>query len=358
MNLVYLLKKVKEKYEVKRKAFILFSVISFLLTSRSVVTVANPEQQNPPLPPAQSRAYPDNLFGIDFFDRTHGIVTGYYGTVLRTVDGGTSWQRSVAKVDGVQELLRRVDMVGPKKGYAVGHRGTILKTMDGGISWATLYQQPGIYLRDVSFIDESTGWVVGHEATILFTHDGGSSWKKETLEGYEGRDMPRINGVVAIDDSKAMLVGEFGVVAERGKSGAWNLIDTGAGDTYTALAVNKNGFVVVGLDGKLIKIEESAEEESDRVTHLESGTTMHLFDIDINDSGKGYIVGLTSLLALNELTVTPVEADPGLAIKYTWFGGVVVLADGQAWAVGRLGLIAHSVSQEEGFRPAYRLGQP
>ena len=337
----------------KCKAFIIFSVMSFLLMS--VVTAANSEQQNS-VSSSKSRAYPDNLFGIDFFDSMHGIVTGYYGTVLRTVDGGKSWQRSVAKIDGVQELLRRVDMVDPKKGYAVGHRGTILKTVDGGASWATLYQQPGIYLRDVSFIDESTGWVVGHEATILFTQDGGSSWKKETLEGYEGRDMPRLNGVVAVDDLKALLVGEFGVVAERDKSGAWNLIGTGTGDTYTALAVNKNGFVVVGLDGKLIKIEEVGEEESDRVTHLESGTTMHLFDIDINDSGKGYIVGLTSLLALNELTVTPVEADPGLAIKYTWFGGVVVLDDGQAWTVGRLGLIAHSVSQEEGFQPAYRLG--
>ncbi len=64
-------------------------------------------------------------------------------------------------------------------GYAVGDVGTILKTINGGTTWTTLpcgipYSPP--HLASVYFTDANTGYAVGSGGVILKTNDGGTIW--------------------------------------------------------------------------------------------------------------------------------------------------------------------------------------
>ncbi len=69
--------------------------------------------------------------------------------------------------------LRAVHFVTATTGTAVGLGGTILRTIDGGSSW--VYQTSGTTndLWGVSFADATTGTAVGFDGTILRTTTGG-----------------------------------------------------------------------------------------------------------------------------------------------------------------------------------------
>lgn len=69
--------------------------------------------------------------GIDFADRQKGWVTGdadNQGVLLRTTDGGTTWNRMVVVP---APTLRRVAAIDRKNAVAVGSRGTIVWVRDG-----------------------------------------------------------------------------------------------------------------------------------------------------------------------------------------------------------------------------------
>ncbi|MGH9224812.1 MAG: YCF48-related protein, partial [Acidimicrobiales bacterium] len=55
---------------------------------------------------------PRELFGVSFSDAGHGHAVGTLGTIIATVDGGSTWSEQAASVkvddDGVKELLNAV----------------------------------------------------------------------------------------------------------------------------------------------------------------------------------------------------------------------------------------------------------
>lgn len=64
------------------------------------------------------------------------------------------------------------------RGWAVNSDGKVLKTDDGGESWQQQLHVPGVWLRCVAFSDEQTGWVgTTAPASRLFrTRDAGQTW--------------------------------------------------------------------------------------------------------------------------------------------------------------------------------------
>jgi gliding motility-associated-like protein len=111
------------------------------------------------------------LTGISFWDNNNGLAAGYYGTVLKTVNG-TDWH---IQMTGTTAHLENVVTAGTNKAWAVADQGVIIHSADGGVSWT---QQPSgttAHLFGIAFTDEQTGWVAGYR-TILKTTNGGASW--------------------------------------------------------------------------------------------------------------------------------------------------------------------------------------
>lgn len=334
------------------------------------------------------RFWPDNLYAVKFVDKNTGFIAGYSGTLLRTIDGGETWE---ALYMGRNELIRRVDFVDVDYGWAVGHRGSIFHTRDGGRSWEVQKSVANTFLRDVAFVDRRNGWVVGHEATILHTVDGGSTWVAQTLDGYVGRDLPRLHGVVVRNDRDAALVGEFGVIAHTEDGGVhWSLVANESRGTLLSIAAVGDYYVTAGSDGVInlvnpvVSLSTSevlegtvAMAASASATHIQSlgpagqtasehsveyqiqpldtDTSEHFFAVASAGDGTAVAVGRSVVVKINGTTVSPLIAEDSVALPYSWFGGVSVLEDGSFWLAGIRGTVARGDLDTGSFRMAFNL---
>lgn len=295
------------------------------------------------------RFWPDNLYAVEFVNDKVGFIAGYSGSIFKTDDGGETWG---AIYIGVSELIRHVSFVDVDNGWAVGHRGSILHTTDGGITWEVQKQDKGNYLRDIAFADVNNGWAVGHGAAIWHTSDGGKNWQKQTLTGFDGRDLPRLHGVVAKDANSAILVGEFGMIAHTENRGElWLVSYNPSKATLLSVASQGDGAVAVGLDGGMVYIalatdeqwaevkaieqellakkEEKARKKAARkkrdyvatavevlpetdvnyyVTKIDTGIKNHLYDVSSASTNEVVIVGASAML---KVSISKAEASTG-----------------------------------------------
>jgi photosystem II stability/assembly factor-like uncharacterized protein len=101
-----------------------------------------------------------------------GVITivGEFAMVLRSVDAGETWEM-VHRGDASLFALHLSGDVG----YAVGQNGLVLKTGDGGQTWARLDAGTDANLLDVLVDRDGVIHVTGIR-TLLQSHDGGNTW--------------------------------------------------------------------------------------------------------------------------------------------------------------------------------------
>ena len=99
-------------------------------------------------------------------------------SIVRTADGGQSWQISYRDPHVVFD-----DIAFPSEqaGWAVGHLDStyqmvILHTADGGVSWSIQISDSIGSPDNVFFLNEQEGWI-SIERSIMHTMDGGASWQ-------------------------------------------------------------------------------------------------------------------------------------------------------------------------------------
>lgn len=112
------------------------------------------------------------LHATYFVDANQGWAVGDWGLIVRTTDGGKSWQRQES---GVANSLSRVQFVSASSGWTVGSQGRILHTTDGGQSWIAQASPVEDDLSALSFVDDQHGWI-GAAGGVLRTSDGGHAW--------------------------------------------------------------------------------------------------------------------------------------------------------------------------------------
>lgn len=303
---------------------------------------ASEAQDNGPV-----REFPDNLFGLSIVDNQTAYATGYHGMIKVTRDGGSIW--TTVPYDST-DLLRRVVSVGGGVAFAVSHRGDILKSDNNGENWKVVYSLPLVYLRDVSFATPQVGWVVGHEAVILHTTDGGATWREEELSGYTMRDQPRFSGVVALSETRAIAVGEFGTIAETRDAGAsWQTISVKELPTMLSVSASGNRAVAVGLGGTIADLNIPEDGPVELASHVATGQE-HFLAVKMSKDGRTALIGGMSTLALwRDGTLTKANVDPKFDIDHSWVGGVDIGPDGQAIAVGLMGAILRADSLDGQF---------
>lgn len=123
---------------------------------------------------------------FDFVGDGHGWIVSVKGNILRTDDGGKTWQTQ--RFGGPTDFpLSKVDFRDSKNGIAVGGLGTILQTSDGGDHWSSVKSPVDSLLLDVQFSSKNRdeGWIVGGKGVILHTKDGGRTWYQESSNTEE-----------------------------------------------------------------------------------------------------------------------------------------------------------------------------
>jgi photosystem II stability/assembly factor-like uncharacterized protein len=127
------------------------------------------------------------LRGLSAVSRHVAWASGARGTVLRTVDGGRSWQQ-VGPPDTATLDFRDIEAFDAKTAVALsiggGESSRVYRTTDGGRTWTETFRntEPAAFYNCVAFFDARNGLVVGDpvagEFRVLSTSDGGRTWTR------------------------------------------------------------------------------------------------------------------------------------------------------------------------------------
>lgn len=185
------------------------------------------------------------LWGVCFADVSTGIIAGETG-ILRTTDGGNSWNRPA----GTAGIFKSVSFVDANNGTAVGQDGIVIHTTDGGATWTPQSSVPMKTLWGVSFSDANTGTAVGEGGTIIRTTNGGSDW----IPQAGGTDQ-NLFCVCFIDASTGFVGGDDGVIL-RTTDGGTSWIKQSSGTTENLLGVHfidASTGTAVGWNGTILR---------------------------------------------------------------------------------------------------------
>jgi len=112
-----------------------------------------------------------SLRGVAFADAAVAVAVGS-GGVFRSDNGGASWGNVPAPAGPRQGIA----FASPTVGVAVGSGGGIMRTSDGGLTWQSIASPVTSFLVAVSFANANYGMIAGAQGMLLETVDGGLSW--------------------------------------------------------------------------------------------------------------------------------------------------------------------------------------
>lgn len=215
----------------------------------------------------QTSAVTARLRGMSAVSRKVAWASGAGGTILRTTDGGATWQsRSIPAtatldfrdIDGFSERVAYVLSIGP------GESSRIYKTTDGGEHWDLQFANldPKVFLDSMAFWDAERGVAfsdsVNGAFVVLTTTDGGRTWNR-----------------VPADRLPAALDGE-GAFAASG----------------TNVAVSGRDRVWIGTTaGRVLRSTDAGTTWSIAATPIHTGKSAGIFSIAFRDASDGIAVG-------------------------------------------------------------------
>lgn len=129
----------------------------------------------------------DFLSAVDFANENNGWAVGK-GYILNTKNGGGKWVMQYQHDLG-NGYFRDVQFLDQSTGFVVGGRGflgwdgVLLRTRDGGETWEHLEGYNFPTLAAISFVDKQYGWICGAGGTMFATQDGGETWQKQDVAG-------------------------------------------------------------------------------------------------------------------------------------------------------------------------------
>jgi len=230
-----------------------------------------------------------------FLDLKTGWVVGINGTILYTRDGGSTWAKQNT---GTERHLFGISFVDQNHGWAVGEWGTILHTRNGGQSWKPQSEETDSIYNSVCFVDTQTGWIVGERGTILHTADGGMTWNTQMPKSFERVDFedelmnprPTLFSVMFIDRNNGWFCGIDATIGKTTDGGAtWELLPVNTRFALYTIFIKESKAYAVGDKGAYVVSEDGGESwqcQKDAIT-----TRQPLRDVWFSSPERGWIVG-------------------------------------------------------------------
>ncbi len=209
------------------------------------------------------------LRGVSAVSERVAWASGATSTVLRTTDGGTTWQKLTVTSDTLD--FRDIDALDAQSAYALsignGPASRIYKTTDAGATWTMQFKSDDqkVFLDAMSFWDANNGIVFGDSVEgqlyILLTDNGGRTWTR----------VPPASLPPALEGEGAFAASGTNI-AVFGKTHAW--IGTGAGAKARVLRTTDRGRTWQVSD-----------------TPLAAAQSAGIFSIAFRDAQHGVVVG-------------------------------------------------------------------
>jgi photosystem II stability/assembly factor-like uncharacterized protein len=310
------------------------------------------------------------LFAVDVVDQEVVWAAGQpsdgsVGAVVRTVDGGRSWQ-NVTPPGGNTLVFHDVEAFGRDQALVLavgkGPASKIFRTDDGGASWQLAFdnqEQPAFY-DGVAFFDSSRGLAlsdpVARKFRILVSVDGGRTWNvapTNQMPDVTKSEVARATGtsMVAIGPNDAW----FGTAPQAANADSRVFHTRDGGNTWTAATVpiaGKPEFGVASLAFRnlLNGMAMGGGELGPDVPSIAAVTADGGETWSRAGSLSGFRVNLAWVGANTAVAVGPSGSDVTTDGGQTWHrfdqsGDLrgVSCRDGTCWAVGGNGMAAELV---------------
>jgi len=119
---------------------------------------------------------------VKFTDKLSGFIAGEHGTVLRTSDGGISWQDGYL---GASLPLTSISIDSTNNVYIAGENGLLYRSSDAGSSWRRVDLGVTQNIHGVFFESGQIGWIYGEKGLLLKTTNDGASWVDRAVDSLK-----------------------------------------------------------------------------------------------------------------------------------------------------------------------------
>jgi photosystem II stability/assembly factor-like uncharacterized protein len=309
-----------------------------------------------------------SLRGISAVNERVAWASGSGSTILRTIDGGLTWQRY--RIPGADSLdFRGVQAIDELRAFVMSsgdgaaRQARIYATHDGGENWRLALSDTtkGVFFDAIAFWDEDRGIVLSDPVNGKFvafsTDDGGATWwKPMTMPAAREGEAAFAAGGAAL----TIAVPGHAWFVTGGTSGSRVFHSTDRGRTWTvaeapvAARGASAGLFAVGFRNPSIGVAVGgdynlARQGSDHVVRTADGGATWTLAPSSPDaagywSGLSYVVdGRAAAVVAVGLAGTMLSRDDGATwtrIDTTAYNAVSFASPRAGWAVGSGGRIA------------------
>lgn len=275
-------------------------------------------------------------------------AVGQDGTIVHSADGGQTWvlQRSDPwrPLGDDEEFNPRqgvplldVLMLDAQRGFAVGAYSLLLRTEDGGNTW----EEISVHGESAGAADEVVDEAAAIDETPQASEDNWT-FDQSDLELEEESD-PHLNAIARTGD------GSLFIVAERGA--AYRSRDEGRSWERLQLPYEGSMFGVIGYDGQRVLAfgmrgnAFESDDLGDTWTTLDTGTTLSLMGGTALPQGGAALVGANGVVVMRTSAEAPLQLHTyqNKAQETPVLAGVLAQSASQLVVSGEKGVGTYSV---------------
>ncbi len=221
------------------------------------------------------------------------VAVGERGHILISTDNGGSWQQAAVPT---RAALTGVYFFDANLGWAVGHDSAILRTEDGGATWELINWAPEdeAPFFDVWFADADNGVAIGAYGTYYATTDGGDTWDFVSVEDTDWH----LHKIARAADGRLYIAAEAGYAYRSDDGGeTWEELPSDyEGSYFGVLPLEGDTVLIYGLRGHLFRSEDAGETWEE----IETGTVAMLTDGLQLEDGTIVVTGLGGAVLISQ----------------------------------------------------------
>lgn len=266
--------------------------------------------------------FPEGQNLIGFMTTATGTSGSAMGSILKTVDGGNTWDVVLESPKSGEYLVKGLEglaFCNMNRGFACGFADKwespwpqLWKTTDGGDNWQLVKfegepQHPSTEtFNDIKFWDDENG-VLSCLTAIYYTEDGGDTWILSEIESNKWNNIEAEMSIMKLcygDKNTVYGVGkDYQIFKSIDGGKKWNLVNSlqpGAGRYYMNAAFRDANYGIIVSDDTSNGMVYITEDGGNTLSEAQTNAyTLYSSVIFVNDTTV-YIGGAESILLKSE----------------------------------------------------------
>ncbi len=209
------------------------------------------------------------LMDIWFADENVGLAVGASGYILRTTDGGQTWQDATESLASM-DFYHFYKLVANKSGhlFLLGEGGQAYRSQDTGLSWerlSTPYE--GSFFGGLSKDSDGSVYIFGMSGVVLKSIDNGDSWSQ-----IPTGTQTILQNAALIDGDRVVIVGlGGGLIVENQQTSSFQKQNMGTRSAFTAvLAGEGKQLLALGEEGIRLYDAGVGKEDDGSIARIDS----------------------------------------------------------------------------------------